>query len=156
MASPFTPLYFVTLLAILYGLLAVYCKQGEVKFTKRSGIFIAAGILIVFAAWLYLHPGWQSSDSIRESLLKITPLGSGINQVLSVAQRRGWVQRNASVNHASGHGYYDFITSNYDPGTASLWGVLRHDPFPYRTSVLVTWTFNSSNQLADISITRYE
>ncbi len=83
------PVYFVTLLAIFWGLLAVYCKQGEVKFTKRSGIFIIAGLVIVFAAWVYLRPGWQPPPSIRASLLRLTPLGSSISEALSVAQNKG-------------------------------------------------------------------
>ena len=138
MDSAYTPLYFIVLLAIFCGVLAVYCKQGEVKFTKRAVVLMGAGVVIILAAWFYLHPGWQSPSNIRASLLRLTPPGSSMSQVLSLAQRKGWVQ-NPSIS---------------TPGTLS--GCLRRDPFPYRTSVSVTWIFNASNQLADISVFRYE
>jgi hypothetical protein len=129
----------------LLGPVAVYCKQGEVKFTKRSAIFIIAGVVIVFAAWLYLRPAWQPPASIRASLLRLTPLGSSIGSVLSVAKNKGWVKRNGSV---------DYHPLSQYPCTLS--GVLRHDPFPYRTSVWALWAFNRSNQLAEVSVSRYE
>ena len=136
---------FLLILALIAALLAIYHKEGEVTFNKRSAIFLGAGVLIVSGAWIYLHPAWQSPTRIRDSLLQVTPLGSSVDQVLSLAQERRWVPRNGSV---------DYHPSDYDPITLS--GFLRHDPFPYRTWVSVNWIFNRSNQLAQISITRYE
>ena len=135
----------ISVLALVGALVAIYHKEGEVKFEKRSGVFIGVGILVVLSAWVSLHPGWESPASIRESLLRMTPPGTSIDGVLSLAQKRGWVQRNASVNYQPADQY---------PCTLS--GVLRHDPLPYRTSVWAHWVFNRSNQLAEITVSRYE
>ena len=47
---------FLLILALIAALLAIYHKEGEVKFDQRSIIFAGAGVLIVCGAWLHLHP----------------------------------------------------------------------------------------------------
>jgi hypothetical protein len=118
--------------------------------TKRTGIITAAGILMAVAAWLYLHPAWESTASIRESLLCTTPLGTKMATVRALAERKGWVQSDARLDS-----YGTFENGASLPVTA-LSGDLRHDPFPYRTSVGVTWEFKPSNELANIRVLRYE
>jgi hypothetical protein len=119
-------------------------------FAKRSVVIAGSGVLVLCAAWLYLHPAWQSSASIRESLLQATPLGSSMAEVRSFAERKGWIQPNARL-----HSYMAFITGT-GMDVSAFSGELRHDPFPYRTSVGTTWEFNRSNQLVTILVLRHE
>jgi hypothetical protein len=118
--------------------------------TKRSRIITAVGALIIFAAWLYLHPAWQSTTSIRNSLLCTTPLGTKMPDVRELAKRRGW------ITEARLDSYGTVVENGALIPISAFFGHLRHDPFPYRTSVGVTWEFNSSNELVNIRVLRYE
>ena len=119
-------------------------------FVKRPAIVAASGALVLLAAWLYLRPAWESETAIRDSLLKVTPLGSSISEVRSLAASRGWVQPDARVDS------YVAFSTGAGLDVSAFSGRLRHDPFPYRTAIAATWEFNRSNQLVNISVLRHQ
>ena len=119
-------------------------------FPRRLLIVAASGGLVVFAAWLYLRPAWESEARIRNGLLEVTPLGSNMSDVRSLAESRGWIQP-----HVQSESYMGFSTeAGID--LAAFSGQLRQDPFPYRTAVSATWEFNQSNKLVNIKVLRHE
>jgi hypothetical protein len=118
-------------------------------FARRLIIIGVFGLILV-AACLYLRPAWESEASIRIALLKVTPLGSSMGEVRSLAESRGWIQPDIRTDS-----YMTFGTVGGTDVTAFS-GRLRQEPFPYRTAVAATWEFNRSNQLVNIRILRHE
>jgi hypothetical protein len=73
-----------------------------------------------------------------------------MGNVRSLAATKGWVQPDVRVDS-----YVGFSTGT-GVEVSAFSGRLRHDPFPYRTTVAATWEFDRSNQLVNISIQRHE
>lgn len=119
-------------------------------FPRRLLIVAASGGSVVLAAWLYLRPAFESEARIRNGLLEVTPLGSSMSDVRSLAEGEGWIQP-----HVQSESYMGFSAGTGIDLTAFS-GQLRHDPFPYRTAVSATWEFNRSNQLVNIKVLRHE
>jgi hypothetical protein len=118
--------------------------------TKRSAILACSGLLVVAVAYLHLHPAWEPPAHIRDSILQVTPLGTSMSEVRSLAERKGWLQPDVHVDT------YTAFGTGTPVAASALSGQLRHDPWPYRTSVRATWEFNGSNQLVNISVLRHE
>jgi hypothetical protein len=100
-------------------------------------------------ACLYYHPAWESPATIRDSLLHVTPLASTMAEVRSVAERKGWAPSDLVDNYVP-------LSTGTGLDVTAFSAEIRHDPFPYRTSVQATWEFNRSNQLVNISVLRHE
>jgi hypothetical protein len=118
--------------------------------TKRLAVIGVSGVVVVLAAWIYLRPALMSESSVRASLLSQTPLGSSIEEVRILAERRGWIEPGAKLT--------SYMTFETGTGTevTTFAGRVRHDPFPYRTTVSATWEFDPSNRLVNISVLRHE
>jgi hypothetical protein len=123
--------------------------------TNRLLILGGLGAILLAVAWVYFRPALTPEASVRASLLAETPLGTSMDAVRTSAERHGWVQPGAQLT-----GYMTFATSTGTVGTGTVVnafsGRLRHDPFPYRTSLSATWEFDLSNRLVNISVVRHE
>ncbi len=117
---------------------------------KRPLVVAASGVVVLLAAWVHLRPAWESEEDIHNALLRVTPLGTSMTEVRSVAESRSWIRPDVRTDS-----YITFATGT-DTDVTALSGQLRHDPFPYRTSVVATWEFNGSNRLVRISVLRHE
>jgi hypothetical protein len=127
---------------------AIICDLSVGFAMKARRTYIVAGLLVVLAAGRYLRPAWESEASIRIALLEVTPVGTSLEHVRSLAESRGWIPPDVRTDsHVAFGTGTDLIAFS---------GPLRRDPFPYRTVVAATWEFNRSNQLVNIRILRHE
>jgi hypothetical protein len=117
---------------------------------KRPLIIGISGIAIIIVAWVYLRPAWMSEASIRASLLGQTPVGSNMDEVRALAEKRGWTEPTAQLDS-----YMHFPVGSTGVVVTAFGGRLWHDPFPYRTEVRAIWEFNESRRLYDIVVHRY-
>jgi len=115
--------------------------------TRRLKIIIALGIAIIaVTAWCYSHSLWRPEESIRASLLELTPLGTDKAAARTLAEKRGWVDPNYKEQS------YIRIKASGDCAVTVVGGLLGRYSFPRRIVVVANWEFDASNHLVDVLV----
>jgi len=140
-------------------------------------ILIIASIIILLIAiaiiptWKPFSPLRKSEEQIKEDLLKITPIGMNLDDVISVIEKKTrWkIHNNGSLkslseapinyNILSDFGYSITVNTpkgqkNFTKtiGTKSIRVTIGHYLNPFETSVLVFWGFDEEGILIDLDI----
>lgn len=111
-----------------------------------AAIFVVSALLIGVAV-AALNPLRRSEASIRENLLKEAPLGSSMDEVLSLIASKGWQTR-----HVSDTGFDD---QRFHPqriiGAKSIRASLGdYQDLPFKANVTVFWGFDERGSLIDL------
>ena len=112
----------------------------------RVTLVVAA---IVVGACLYIWPALVPEARIRESLLVKTPLGSNLNSVLSIPTKEHW---NEPLVESSS--YMVFPAGSSGTLVTAYTALMRYDPFPFSSRIVVTCQFDQSQKLQNILVHR--
>jgi len=112
-------------------------------------------------AWLMLLP-WAanceariplhgSETSIEKYLLRQAPLGSTMDQVLTMLEH----QRVEGTEVSRDHGFLDGrVRPERMTGAMSIRANVGHTRFIFRTDVIARWAFDSNGRLTDVWVNR--
>ena len=121
---------------------------NEIVMSKRARTWIAGlGALTVLLLVVALNSAWRPAEMIERSLLRLTPIGSSIEDVQRAVENKGWQHRpisNAGFLKQESHRAMEVV------GKKSLEAHVADYGWPFRTSVDAFWGFDEKGRLTDV------
>jgi hypothetical protein len=148
------PLLGWLLLAVGFGI-ATRRRVGNLSVIGWGFVLVVAWLIPqMLVAGSYIAHDWRrgNSTALRDRVLRVTPIGSTMDQVRSAIQQEGW--RLDSVDDANG-----FL--NQDDANRPVVGVKHiqanagdYQGLPFQANVSVFWGFDAAGTLVDIWVWR--
>ncbi|MDR2727732.1 MAG: hypothetical protein LBB56_01270 [Chitinispirillales bacterium] len=118
--------------------------------SKKKFVFLIISAIIfmfIIAGFIIPHPNSlrRTNESIRESILEVTPIGmtkEGVLEIISSRHENGGFIANCQDINITGNGSIKAIIGNY--------GTIFSE-----TTVVAYWRFNENGILIDIEIEKY-
>jgi hypothetical protein len=116
----------------------------------RQRTFFVLVVVFLFSGCSALNSR-RSEENLRESLLRLTPLGSSFEQVESVVKREGWKHARALPTHGF---YIRYPLPERTIGKSSITATLgEHWWFPIGTEgAYAAWCFDENRRLIEIVV----
>jgi hypothetical protein len=117
-------------------------------------IILTISFLIGFS--MLVNPLRRPTDSVKSWLLKQTPPGSTMEEVIELIEERGWrIDRINEIGYSSKYDdTLDRSIEEYTVGVKSIKAIVEYK-IVFKTDVSMSWGFDEEGKLIDIGVRKY-